>query len=545
MWSLIFGVIPLKQTHTDIDTDALDALIKRVAQAKEHDLALSPDDCQLLLDALLTLASMQEHLASNKVTIGKLRKLVGMVKSSEKLSASLAQNRAKKSGKKKRNNNASTSAKVKPEIKHHKMSTLAKGDDCPQCDTGKLYKYEPATLLRIVGQSPFQPEQHVMERLRCNTCGTYFTTPLPKDVMDDGQANQKYGYSARSIMAIAKYGMGSPFYRQGSLQDLLGVPITASTIFDQIEALSNHLYPVFKCLFKQASDAHHYYLDDTTNRILDLKSVEKKRRNSHKMQTRTGVYTSGIIASIKGGHQLTLFETNIGHAGEFIDSILLHRNNLMPVPILMCDALSSNRPTITHVHLSLCNSHARRQFYDLLSLFPEQVEHAINRYSEIWQHETHTEEQQLDAAARLDYHQTHSLPVMEEILSWGQALLRGDKEPSAVEENSTLGKAIRYFIKHYDGLTKFCQIEGAALDNNLMEAQLKLVVRNRKNAQFHKTLAGASIGDVITSLIATSAQAGINAFDYFNVLQREHIKVAANPERYLPWNYQENQSLTQ
>ena len=47
----------MKQTHTDIDTDALDALIKRVAQAKEHDLALTPDDCQLLLDALLTLAT--------------------------------------------------------------------------------------------------------------------------------------------------------------------------------------------------------------------------------------------------------------------------------------------------------------------------------------------------------------------------------------------------------------------------------------------------------------------------------------------------------
>ncbi|KGJ89813.1 IS66 family transposase [Thalassotalea sp. ND16A] len=535
----------MKQTYTDIDTDALDALIKRVAQAKEHDLALTPDDCQLLLDALLTLASMQEHLASNKVTIGKLRKLVGMVKSSEKLQSSLAQNRAKKSGKKKRNNNANASAKVKPEIKHHKMTDVAKGDNCPQCDNGKLYKYEPATLLRIVGQSPFQPEQHVMERLRCNTCGAYFTAPLPADVMDDGPARQKYGYSARSIMVIAKYGMGSPFYRQGSLQDLLGVPITASTIFDQTEACSNHIYPVFKYLLKLASDAHHYYLDDTTNRILDLKSVEKKRRNSNKMQTRTGVYTSGVIASIQGGHQLTLFETNIGHAGEFIDSILLHRKNSLPPPILMCDGLTSNRPTVTHVELSLCNSHARRQFYDLLSLFPEQVEHVITRYSEIWQRETHIEEQQLDDAARLNYHQTHSLPVMEEILHWGQALLRGDQELSAVEENSSLGKAIRYFIKHYDGLIKFCRIEGAALDNNLMEAQLKLVVRNRKNAQFHKTLAGASIGDVITSLIATSAAAGINAFDYFNVLQREHVKVAENPEHYLPWNYQQNQEITQ
>jgi hypothetical protein len=47
-----------------------------------------------------------------------------------------------------------------------------------------------------------------MERLRCNTCGAYFTADLPDEVKADGDVNQKYGYSARSIMAIAKNGMG-------------------------------------------------------------------------------------------------------------------------------------------------------------------------------------------------------------------------------------------------------------------------------------------------------------------------------------------------
>jgi hypothetical protein len=38
---------------------------------------------------------------------------------------------------------------------------------------------------------------------------------------------------------------------------------------------------------------------------------------------------------------------------------------------------------------------------------------------------------------------------------------------------------------------------------------------------FHKTLLGATIGDVITSMIATGSEAGINVFEYFTVLQRE------------------------
>ena len=76
------------------------------------------------------------------------------------------------------------------------------------------------------------------------------------------------------------------------------------------------------------------------------------------------------------------------------------------------------------------------------------------------------------------------------------------------------------------------------LDNNLMEAMLKLIVRNRKNAGFFKTGSGAAIGDVITSLIATATEASANPVDYFNVLQRNTDDVKAHPEKYLPWNYQ-------
>lgn len=54
---------------------------------------------------------------------------------------------------------------------------------------------------------------------------------------------------------------------------------------------------------------------------------------------------------------------------------------------------------------------------------------------------------------------------------------------------------------------------------------------------FHKTTLGATIGDVITSVIATGSEAGINVFDYFTTLQRKKEQVKINPEHYLPWNY--------
>ena len=521
----------MTKTFTDIDIKALDDLIKRVQEAITHDLALSPEDCQLLLDILLTFVDMQANLASNDITIQKLRKLAGIVKSSEKIQSSLAQKKAKKARKPPKKPDTE---KVKPEIKHHQHDKLAKGETCPECDKGKLYKYEPATLLRIVGQSPFTPEQHVMERLRCNTCGAYFTADLPDEVKADGKANQKYGYSARSIMAIAKYAMGTPFYRQGSLQDLLGVPVSASTIFDQNEYLSNDIYPIFKELMRMAANAKHYYLDDTTNRILDQQPIIKKQRNSDKTKLRKGVYTSGVIATTLDGQHIVLFQTDIGYAGEFIDSILSKRNMENAPPLLMCDALPSNKPSKVITYLCFCNAHARRQFYDVLSHFSEEVEYILERYGLIWCFDEET--QNMTGAERLAHHKTYSLPIMEEIKQWGCKHF----ENNTVEENSGLGKAIKYFNKHYHELTSFCRLEGAKLDNNAMEAQLKLTVRNRKNAMFYKTLSGASISDVITSIIATAGKAGINVFDYFNLLQREQENVIANPENYLPWNYLKN-----
>ncbi|NRB65304.1 MAG: transposase, partial [Saprospiraceae bacterium] len=257
---------------------------------------------------------------------------------------------------------------------------------------------------------------------------------------------------------------------------------------------------------KIAANAKHYYLDDTTNRILDQKSIIKKQRNSDKTRLRTGVYTSGVIATTMDNQHIVLFETNIGYAGEFIDSILSKRNMENAPPLLMCDALPSNKPSRVIIFLCFCNAHARRQFYDVLSHFSEEFEHILGRYSQILIIDEET--QNMTDTDRLTHHKTHSLPIMEEIKQWGCDHFKDN----TVEENSGLGVAIKYFNKHYHELTNLCRLEGAKLDNNAMEAQLKIKIRNRNNAMLYKTLSGASISDVITSIIATAGKAGINIF---------------------------------
>lgn len=61
------------------------------------------DQLTTLVTALVTLASMQDRLASHEVTVHKLRKLLDITKSSEKLGAILKKAKTSSVKKKKRN----------------------------------------------------------------------------------------------------------------------------------------------------------------------------------------------------------------------------------------------------------------------------------------------------------------------------------------------------------------------------------------------------------------------------------------------------------
>jgi hypothetical protein len=105
------------------------------------------------------------------------------------------------------------------------------------------------------------------------------------------------------------------------------------------------------------------------------------------------------------------------------------------------------------------------------------------------------------------------------------------------EPNSALDGAIRYMLRHWDELTLFLRQAGAPLDNNLCERALKKAILHRKNALFYKTRNGARVGDLFMSLIHTCRLNEANPVDYLTQLQGHAEQVAADPGRWMPWNY--------
>ncbi len=519
---------------TEIDQKQLSELIARVEQAIAHDLALSAEDLKLLLLAITTLSELQYHIEEDNITLYKLRKLLGMVKQSESRRNNFAATSQKK-GKKKPNKRSfkKNQATKSPTVVHHAIVDYKKGDVCPCCNNGKLYKHAPCTLLRVTGHAPFEATQHVSEQYRCNACQQIFSAPLPAEVLKDGDPQQKYGFSARALMALSKFYSGLPYYHQSNLSSILGCSISASTCYDQCVLVSYALEPVYQALQQLAADAPFLDIDDTHNRILSQQPEMRSNRHGSGQRLRSGVYTSGLIATLAdSNHEIILFETSLGHAGEHLDSILSQRDSNLPAPVVMSDALSSNTSSYPTIQTN-CNAHSRRQFYDVATTRPEEVEWLLERYSLIWQHDSHSKNTNHTPAERLSYHKDHSLPVMQELHSWATK----HATDADFEEHSGFGKAINYFLRHFDKLAKFCSIEGAKIDNNRMEERLKQTIRVRKTSHFFKTPEGARVANIITSVIATADVSGINIFDYLLELQRNRVAVADNPKAWLPWNY--------
>ena len=63
------------------------------------------------------------------------------------------------------------------------------------------------------------------------------------------------------------------------------------------------------------------------------------------------------------------------------------------------------------------------------------------------------------------------------------------------------------------------------------------MLRQRKNSLFYKNDHSAYVASLLTSLIATCVQAGVNAMDYFVALQENRSAVFAHAALWLPWNY--------
>ncbi len=522
--------------HLEVSTEELEAVLERARQEP-----LEPDGYEKLKAAIRTLGYVTELLESREATLETLRRLLCQ-SSTEKTNEVLkragidvneenhkpAAQRAKKpaaSGHG-RNGAAAYDGARKIQIRH---ARLASGDQCPDCERGKVYlQHDPSVLLRIKGQAPIDATIYELEKLRCNLCGKIFTAEAPA-----GVGEQKYDASAASMIALLRYGSGFPWNRLEGLQDSLGIPLPAATQCEIVSEKAAELQPAYEELIRQAAQGEVLHNDDTSMRVLSLNKARAHIADA--ASERTGVFTSGIVSTAPG-REIALFFTGRQHAGENLADVLQRRAAELTAPIQMCDALSRNLPKLPkelEIIVGHCLAHSRRRFVEVTPNFPEECRFVLERFREVYVNDALAREQNMTAEQRLAFHKTHSGPVMEQLKVW----LKAQFDERKVEPNSGLGVAITYLLKYWDRLTLFLKQPGAPLDNNIAERGLKKAILHRKNSLFYKTRNGARVGDLFMSLIHTCELCGANPFDYLTELQQHVAELKSKPSDWMPWNY--------
>jgi transposase len=411
---------------------------------------------------------------------------------------------------------------------------LAAGERCPACGRGSLYRLPPGVEMRLDGNALLSAVRYEVEKLRCSACGQIFTAAVPA-----AAGAEKYTARARAVLALARYYLGLPWHRLEGFQALVGVPMPDATQWEQSEIVGDCSHPIFKSLEKLAAQGEVIFQDDTPGRVLALiEENQQARAQAHaqgkaKTTERTGMQTTALIVQV-GERRICLYYTGRRHAGENLEALLTQRELGRAKPLVMSDALSSNHAEEAGLIRCHCLAHGRRKFSELADDFPAESAVVVRALKFVYDHDEQARDNQLSAEERLIYHQTYSAPVLTTLKTW----LEEQTAQRLVEPNSSLGKAIAYMLDHWDTLTRVVQEPGAPLDNNAAERALKLAIRQRKNSLFYASEHSAYIASVLTSVIATCVQAGVNALDYLVALQEHRHEVFATPSAWLPWNYQ-------
>jgi transposase len=299
----------VKRKHVDVNLEELDQIIDRGTHAP-----LSESEGEKLKRVLHALAGMLPAPRTTEKTKNVL----------EQPEALAPENAAKPTSDKRpghgRNGASSYAGAKKVAVPHPELHA---GDSCPGCLKGKVYpQKEPRSLVRLVGQAPLAATVYELDRFRCNLCGDVFTAPEP-----DGIGAEKYDETTAAMIALLKYGSGMPFYRLQKLEDLLGIPLSASTQWEIVEEAAEVTQTARDELIRQAAQGEVLHNDDTSMRVLRL-----AREPS---DDRTGVFTSGIV-STQQGRRIAWYFTGRQQTGENLRDVLQHRSAAIAPPLQMC-----------------------------------------------------------------------------------------------------------------------------------------------------------------------------------------------------------------
>jgi transposase len=375
--------------------------------------------------------------------------------------------------------------------------------------------------------------QHVREKFTCRDCEKISQAPAPFHVTPRGWA----GPSLLAMILFEKFGQHQPLNRQADRYAREGVPLSLSTLADQVGACTSVLMPLWKRLEAHVLAAERLHGDDTTVPVLAKGKTDTGRlwvyvRDDkpfggadppaavfHYSRDRGGIHPqshlerwSGILqADAYGGYEQ------------------LYRSARPPRPILE----------------AACWSHSRRKFFELADIeaaarrkakgkTPQVISplalEAVQRIDALFAIER--EINGLSAEARRAVRQERSAPLVADLEAWMQ------QHRARLSPGHDLAKAMNYMLKRWASFARFLSDGRICISNNAAERALRGIALGRKSWLFCGSDRGGQRAAIMYSFIATAKLNDVDPQAWLaDVLKRIAGHPASRIDELLPWNW--------
>jgi len=381
--------------------------------------------------------------------------------------------------------------------------------------------------------------QHVREKFTCRDCERISQAPAPFHVLARGWA----GPSLLAMILFEKFGQHQPLNRQTERYAREGVPLSLSTLADQVGGCCAVLAPLIRRIERHVFTAERLHSDDTVVPVLAKGKTDTGRcwvyvRDDRPFAGPAPPAAMFYYSRDRGGkhpHAHLAGYTGIFQADAYAGYNKLYEADRKPGPLVEAACwVHARRPFFIMADVT---ANARRQAQgNTTSVISPLALEAVRRIDALFDIERaingHSTEQ------RRAVRQELSAPLVADLESW----LREQRRK--LSRGNDLAKAMDYMLKRWPAFARFLDDGRICLSNNAAERALRGIALGRKSWLFAGSDGGGQRAAAMFSLIVTAKMNDIDPQAWLaDVLARIADHPAQRIDELLPWNWRPRWTL--
>ena len=373
-------------------------------------------------------------------------------------------------------------------------------------ESSERYEYIPAQLIVI---------EDVCKKYAC-AC-TVKTATKPSQPIEKSTA----GASLLAQVIVAKTADHLPLHRQEKIFQRHGVDISRKTMCGWLAETATLLQSLYQSAKEALFQSKVIGTDDTGVKVLDVKLPFAR---------------TGRIWPYYGDkeHPVIVYDYTATRERAGPEKFLeQYRGYLQADAYGGYDALFKN-PARGLIEVG-CWAHARRYHYKALDSDQSHMGPALLLIGQLYR----VEEQArgLSAEDRLRLRQLQARPILDKLHTYLEEI-QVDVLPK-----SPAGRAVRYTLKNWTALTRYCEDGDLEIDNNATERAIRAVAVGRNNWVFFGSDQGGKTAAVLRSFVASCQRAKVDPFAWFkDVLSRIADHPITRLAELLPHNWKPAQA---